>query len=192
MLPDQPRPGEPLERDPEPVERLADHPRQAVGVDPPADHREDLQQLAVGGVEPAHEQGHPAGEALRNPGQPWLGQVGALFKQRPQQPDHEQRISPGSFGQPGHQRRGRVAGAQHGAGQRRHRLVGQRPQPEPGEGIVLVEPGQHLGGDRMPGEIGGPRGGEDQHRAVGKTPGDVVERLPRGGIGVMDVVENDD
>jgi hypothetical protein len=56
----------------------------------------------------------------------------------------------------------------------------------------LFEPHQHLAGDRMPGEIGRPRGGEDEHRAVRKPAGDVVERLPRRRIRVVDVVEDDD
>ena len=192
VLHDQPRSGEPLQRDPKPAGRPAEHPRQAVEVDPSADHREDLKQLSVCWVEAAHEQGNPAGEALRNPGEPRLSEVGALLDQRPQQSDDEQRISPGPFDQPGHQRTGHIVGSQHGAGQRRHRLVGQRLQPEPGEDIVLLEPNQHLAGDRMPCEIGRPRGGQDKHPAVRKPAGHVVERLPRRHIGVVDVVEDDD
>ena len=192
VLHDQPRPGEPLQRDAKPVERPPEHPRQAVEVDPPADHRENLQQLTVWRVEAAHEQGNPVGDVLRYPGEPRLGEVGALLEQRPQQSQDEQRISPRPFGQPGHQRQGHVAGSQHGTGQRRHRLVGQRQQPEPGEDIVLLQSHQHLAGSRMPGQIGRPRGGEDEHRAVRKPAGDVVKRLPRRRIGVVHVVEDDD
>ena len=192
VLDDQPRSGEPLQRDPKPVEWPVEHPCQAVEVDPAADHREDLEQLSVCWVEPAHEQGNPAGEALRNPGEPRLGEIGALLEQRAQQSYDEQWISPRPFGQPGHQRRRYIVGSQHGAGQRRHRLVGQRLQLEPDEGIVLLEPDQHLAGDRMPGQIGDPRGGQDEHRAVRKPASHVVERLPRRRIGVVDVVEDDD
>ena len=139
VLDDEPRPGEPLQRDTEPVERPAEHPRQAIEADPPADHRENLEQLTVLRVETTHQQGDPAGDVLRHPGEPRLGEIGALRKQRPQQPEDEQRMSPRPFDQPGHQRHGDVVGVQHGAGQRRHRVAGQRLQPEPGEDIVLLQ-----------------------------------------------------
>src|SRR5262249_15905869 len=74
----------------------------------------------------------------------------------------------------------------------RSALAAQRLQLGRATGSVLLEPYQYLAGDRMPGQIGDSRGGQDEHRAVRKPASHVVERLPRRRIGVVDIVEDDE
>ena len=188
ILEDQPGAvGEPAQDGDEVVEFPPAETDELPELHPPVGHRQQLQHPLLVGVEETDPGPDPVAEVLGQDPQTRPGDA-ALVVEGPQEAGGEERVPPGPLDDPVDDVLA-DAGPEDLLGQLLQRRLGERPQVETAQHPLLVEVEEHPEGQRLVGQLSGPGGGHDGDGDAPEVLGEVVEDVPRRGVGLVDVVE---
>jgi hypothetical protein len=133
---------------------------------------------------------HPVGQALGDGAELGGGQVGAFVFEGLEEPQGEQRVTPGPVLQPLDERLGGPTPLEEDLGQLLDRWSVEGAEGQPAQQPFLLQSEEHLGGGRLGSQLGGPGDGQDEHPGADQVVGQVAEGLPGRVVGQVDVVEH--